>query len=279
MAVVLALAGALLYGLGDFCGGLSARRAATLAVVAASQLASVVVLAPAVLLIPARFDGPSVLWGAAAGVVGVTGLLLFYRSLALGAMSVVAPLTALSSAAVPVVAGVLLGDRPSPVALAGVGVALVAVVLVSAEHGRLPGVRQLASAATLTALGAGLAFGLLFVLLSRAAADTGLWPLAGARAASLLVLAAIAVVRRASVVPRGAPPALVITAGIGDMGANVLFLLASRIGLLSLTGVLLSLYPVTTVLLALLVLRERLVRLQVAGLGAAAVAVVLIATG
>ncbi|WP_375400753.1 EamA family transporter [uncultured Amnibacterium sp.] len=230
MSVVLALAGALLYGLGDFCGGLASRRAATLAVVAASQLASVVVLAPALLLIPARFDWPSVVWGAAAGVVGVTGLLLFYRGLALGAMTVVAPLTALASAAVPVLAGLLLGDRPSAVAFAGVGLALVGVVLISAQGGRLPGPRLLASAATLTALGAGLAFGLLFVLLSRADADTGMWPLAGARTASLLVLAALAVVRRASVVPRGAPPALVVTAGLGDMGANVLFLLASRVG-------------------------------------------------
>lgn len=136
----------------------------------------------------------------------MVGLLLFYRGLSLGAMSVVAPLTALTSASVPVIAGIVLGDRPSSLALTGVGMALVGVVLVSAEAGRLPGLRMVASGATLTSLVAGLAFGMLFVLLSRAHADSGMEPLAGARVASLLVLVGVVVVRRASLVPRGAPP-------------------------------------------------------------------------
>jgi drug/metabolite transporter (DMT)-like permease len=227
--------------------------------------------------VPARFDPPSIAWGAAAGVCGAVALLLFYRSLAVGAMTVVAPLTAVMSAVVPVVAGIALGERPSPLALVGVLLAVVAVLLVSAEEGRLPGPRILRGPGVAGALVSGTGFGLLFVLLSRADHDTGFQPLAAARIASLALLAAVALLGRRGLVPRGAPGALVVASGVGDMTANVLFVLASRLGLLSVVGVLLALYPAGTVLLALLVLKERLHRVQLAGLAIASTGVVLIA--
>lgn len=278
MAVVLALAGALVYGLADFWGGLSAKRAAVTAVVALSQVAGVAVLVPALLLLPGTPDRASLGWGAAAGLVGGLGLTLFYRSLADGTMSVVAPLTAVASAAVPVVGGLALGERPAPLALVGVVLGLGAVLLIGSDGGRLPSWRDLvATRAAAGALAAGSAFGLFFVLLSRSADASGLWPLAGARAAVLVLMAVLAVVFHRSLVPPAAAVPLVLAAGVGDMAANVLFLLAAREGLLSVSGVLIALYPASTVLLARWVLQERLARLQVLGLGVAAGAVSLIA--
>lgn len=279
MSIVLALLGALIYGGADFSGGLASRRAPALAVVFGGQLAGTAVLGVLILAVPGRFDAASVLWGAAAGLSGGVALLLFYRSLATGAMTVVAPLTAVMSAIVPVVGGIAFGERPSVLALAGVALAVVAVVLVSAEHGRLPTPAMLRGRAIAGPLLAGAGFGLLFVLLSRAAPDTGFWPLLGARGASLTLFAVVALVARRSLVPRAAPPALVVASGVGDMTANLLFVVASRLGLLSIVGVLLALYPAATVLLAMLLLRERLHPVQVAGLAVAGSGVVLIALG
>ncbi|MBW4043264.1 MAG: EamA family transporter [Acidobacteria bacterium] len=279
MAIVLALLGALVYGVSDFSGGLATRRAPALAVVFSGQLAGVLVLGVLLVVIPGRFDPVSLAWGAAAGLSGGAALLAFYRSLATGAMTVVAPLTAVMSALVPVVGGIVLGERPSALALVGVVLAVGAVVLVSAEHGRLPTPRSLRGPVVVGALSAGAGFGLLFVLLSRAAPDSGFWPLAGARTASLVLLAVVAVVGRRSLLPRRAPAGLVVASGVGDMTANLLFVLASRVGLLSVVGVVLALYPAATVLLAMLVLRERLHRLQILGLALAASGVVLIAVG
>lgn len=278
MAVVLALVGAVTYGVADFWGGLATKRTAAAAVIATGQLAGLLMLVPALALLPARLDTGALLWGAAAGVAGGLGLLLFYRSLADGTMSVVAPLTAVSAAAVPVVVGLALGERPSLLAFAGVLLALVAVVLVSAEDGRLPRWRDLVvDKAVGEALAAGVAFGLFFVLISRPATDTGLWPVAGARVASLAVMVAIAVGARRRLLPARPALPLVLASGVADMSANVLFLLASREGLLVITSVLTALYPASTVLLAQLVLHERIARLQIAGLAAAAAAVTLIA--
>jgi drug/metabolite transporter (DMT)-like permease len=278
MAVVLALVGAVTYGVADFWGGLATKRTAAATVIATGQLAGLVVLVPALALLPARLDAAALLWGGAAGVAGGLGLLLFYRSLADGTMSVVAPLTAVSAAAVPVLAGLALGERPSLLALGGVLIALLAVVLVSAEGGRLPTWRQLvADRAVGAALAAGVAFGLFFVLLSRPDPDTGLWPVAGARFASVAIMVGIAFGARRRLLPARVALPLVLASGVADMSANVLFLLASRQGLLVITSVLTALYPASTVLLAQVVLRERIHRLQVAGLVAAAAAVSVIA--
>jgi drug/metabolite transporter (DMT)-like permease len=276
VAVVLALGSAVVYGASDFLGGLASRRASVFGVVALSQIGGLVALFA---LLP-WLGGPVTLadlgWGAAAGLLGATGLVVFFRALSRGVMSVIAPVTAVTAAAVPVLAGLLGGNRVGPWAGAGILLALVAVVLVSAEGGL--GQLRAARPASLTApLIAGTAFGCFFVLLDRTSADAGLTPLVAARLASVVLVVVVALaVRRPLRVGRPALP-LVLASGVGDMTANALFLLATQQpGQLAITGVLASLYPVSTVVLAQSLLRERLVPAQFAGLAAAIGAVVLI---
>jgi drug/metabolite transporter (DMT)-like permease len=276
VAVLLALATSVVYGTADFLGGLAARSANALVVVAVSQLAGLaLVLALAAPL--GGHAGPADLaWGAAAGSAGALALTLFYRTLATGSMSVVAPVTAVCAAAVPVVAGLALGDIVSVPALAGVAIALPAVGLVARERSDVREV-SLGLPSLVGALLAGTGFGLVFLFLHQTSPGSGLWPLVAARAASALVVGSVLVVRRVPVrVPRATMP-LVLGAGIFDMGANILFLLAVRHGQLSIVGVLSSLYPVSTVVLATVLLRERMTRVQLAGVGGCALAVALIA--
>lgn len=286
MAALLGLAAAVTYGAADFVGGFVSRRTAVITVVLLSQAAGSVILA---LVFPAFDNGPvdatAVWWGAASGVAGSIGVCVLYRALAHGRMSVVAPTTAVIAAAIPVVFGLATGERPSATSLAGVAVALGAVALVSlsGEPGRVEaaehrGAAALASGA-LPAIGAGLAFATFFILLKRADPGSGLWPLAGSRMSSLIVVGAAAAVTRTSLRPAPGTGRGIAAAGVLDVIANVFYLLATRLGLLSLVVVLTSLYPVSTVVLARLVLRERLGLPRLAGLAAAAVGIALIALG
>ncbi|ADB75644.1 EamA family transporter [Geodermatophilus obscurus] len=277
MAVLLALACALVWGAADFYGGLAARRAAALAVVATSHVVGLVLL---LLLLPWLGGDPrpaDLAWGAGAGIAGGAGLALFYRALAGGVMSVVAPVTAVTAAAVPVLAGVLGGERLGAPAAAGIVLALAAVTLVSAQGG-LCSLRAARPASVWPALVAGTVFGLFFVLLDQTGEDAGLSPLIGSRVVSVALVVCLALAGGHLLsIPRPALP-MVVGVGIGDVSAGALFLLATQTGgPLAITGVLASLYPVSTVVLAQVVLRERLVATQAAGLAAAGVAVVLIA--
>jgi drug/metabolite transporter (DMT)-like permease len=276
VAVLFALSSAAVYGAADFLGGLASRRASVFGVVALSQVAGLVAL---VLLLP-WLGGPvrpaDLAWAAAAGLAGAAGLVLFFRTLARGVMSVIAPITAVTAAAVPVLVGLLGGNRIGVSAALGIALALCAVVLVSAEGG-LAALRAARPTSVVPALLAGSAFGLFFVLLDRTSSDAGLTPLVASRLASVALVVLIAVVGKQSLrVPRTALP-LVLASGVGDMTANALFLLATQQDeQLAIVGVLAALYPVSTVVLAQVVLGERLVRAQLAGLGAAVAAVVLI---
>jgi uncharacterized membrane protein len=276
VAVVLALASAVVYGGADFLGGLATRRASVFGVVALSQ---VVGLAALLLLLPwlgGTATTADLAWGAAAGVAGATGLVVFFRTLARGVMSVVAPITAVTAAAVPVLVGLLAGERMGAWSAAGIALALIAVVLVSAEGG-LAALRGARPASIPPALAAGTAFGVFFVFLDRTGDDSGLTPLVAARLASVALVVTVALAGRRSLRVPGASLLLVGASGIGDMAANALFLLATQVGgQLAIVGVLASLYPVSTVVLAQVVLRERLVPAQLAGLAAAIAAVVLI---
>jgi drug/metabolite transporter (DMT)-like permease len=265
VAVLLALASAVLWGGSDFLGGLASRRATSQAVVFGSQASGLVVL---LLLLPWLGGAPSAsdLWlGAAAGASGGAGLVIFYRAMAAGVMSVIAPTTGVCAAAVPVLTGLALGERIGVAAAVGIVLALVAVLLVAAEGG-LSSLRAVRPASLVPALTAGVLFGLFFVLLHRTHPAAELAPLVSARAASVLLVGAAALATGRSLrVPRRALLA-VAAAGVGDMTANALYLVATQHGQLAIT-----------VLLAQVVLRERLVRTQVAGLVAAVAAVVLIA--
>jgi drug/metabolite transporter (DMT)-like permease len=276
VAVVLALASAVVYGAADFLGGLASRKTSVFGVVALSQLVGLAALLALLPWLGGPVGADDLAWGAAAGLAGAAGLVLFFRTLARGVMSVIAPVTAVTAAAVPVLVGLLGGDRIGPWAAAGIVLALAAVVLVSAEGG-LSALRTARPATLAPALAAGSAFGLFFVLLDRTSGDSGLTPLVTARLASVGLVVVLALAARQSVrVTRPALP-LVAVSGVGDMTANALFLLAAQAdGQLAITGVLASLYPVSTVVLAQLLLRERLVGAQMAGLGTAVAAVVLI---
>ncbi|HEV2766444.1 MAG TPA: EamA family transporter [Acidimicrobiales bacterium] len=282
MALALGLAVAVVYGTADFLGGLATRRNPAFVVVALSQVWGVVVLAAASAVLTDATPAPRDLaLGAAAGVVGLLGVGLLYQALSSGSMGVVAPITAVGAAVLPLAWGLASGERPAVVSLVGIVVALVAVALVAggAPPGAAAAVARHSRRPLGLAIGAGAAFGVLFILLAGTRADAGLSPLVAARVASLAILAVAVLAMRPPLRVAPGSGAAVAGAGLLDMAANVLFLLAVRRGLLSLVAVLASLYPAATSVLARTVLGERLGRLQVGGLGLALVGLVLIAAG
>lgn len=294
MAAIFALSAAVAYGVGDFLGGVAARRESPSAVVLWSHIVGLGMLVAVAPLIGGEPTPRAFAAGAAAGLLGGTGVALFYKGLAVGSMSVVAPIAALLSAAVPVVAGLASGERPSAAAGVGIALALGAVVLISREAA--PDGTGTGSPATppagpagstalrrrqIEALGlavaAGLAFGLFFVAISHAGDDTGVWPLVGARMASVALFALLGAAKVTSAAPPRGAAAAAVGCGLLDAGANVFYVLALGHGLLSVVAVLTALYPAGTVLLARYVLGEHLTPVQRAGLGLAAAAAVLIA--
>jgi drug/metabolite transporter (DMT)-like permease len=278
MAVFLGLLVTLSYGAGDFYGGLSSRRLTPVTVVQMSQMAGLVAVTATLFLLPhQRFVGIDVARGALAGTVGLVGLVLLYRGLAAGAMSIIAPITAVGSAVLPVGWGLLNGERPSSVALVGVTLSLLAVLLVSSPAGdgeRIPGRRRELA----LALVAGWAFGVVFILLGSSGPDSGLWPVFAARAASVTVMTVVLLARgRRPAIPPAGTRTTVAAAGVLDVAANAIFVVAARAGLLSLTAAIGALYPATTVVLARVVLHERVERRQQVGLACALAGVLLIA--
>ncbi|HKF75277.1 MAG TPA: EamA family transporter [Candidatus Dormibacteraeota bacterium] len=277
VASLVALVAAAAYGGADFLGGLASRRGGVLASLLVVQAGGFAVVLPALTLLqPAGVpDRVSVAWSVAGGAAGAVGLIVFFRVLVDGLMSLGAPLTAVAAAGLPVLAGVALGERPEARAWLGIGAGLLAVGLISGVGGTG---RAGARPRTIgLALAAGAAFGLFFVCLSRTSTAAGLWPLAVARMTSLAVIAAAALVGRARIQIEPGPLRLAFASGVADMLANGLFLVAERRGGLALVAVLVSLYPAATILLSLALLRERLRPVQASGVGLALVAVALIA--
>ncbi len=273
---------ALGYGVSDFVGGVASRRVAALRVVLVSYPVALVLLAALAFVVGGQVSTPAIVWGALCGISQAFGVWWFYAALGSGPMSLVSPLTAILVAGVPVAAGVALGERPSLLAYAGIALALLAVVLVSRD-GRDGGSgstshRFTTKVAWLT-VGAGLAFGLNFVLIDQAPVDARLWPLVFARISASLLVLVIAAISGNLRVPSGVPLRLALAAGVLDTVANVAMLLALQASMLSLAGVLISLYPAGTVGLALLVLKEKVTRWQAAGMVLASISVGLIATG
>jgi len=279
MEIALGALVALAYGSGDFLGGISTKRLPTVTVLLVSQSFG---LAAAVVLVVALRDAPPpahiFVLSAAAGVVAVMALGLLFRGLALGRMSIVAPLSAIGGGVLPVVWGLLRGERPSALALAGVGVALVAAAIVGrgAEHD--PAVTISPRLELALGAGAGVGFGVVFILLAESSSGSGMWPVFIARCASVPVLAVAAVVLVHSPRMARADIAPVAGAGLCDVGANALVVLAVRRGLLSLVAPVASLYPATTVVLARFVLHERIGRQRAGGLALGLVGLALIAT-
>lgn len=270
---LLALGASLTFGIEDYLAALAARRTSALTVALGLQLAGLVVLVPVVLLTPGTASLGAVAIGALAGLLGTAGLVVYLRAMAVGPIGVVSPVAAITGAGLPVAWGVVVsGDELGAGQFLGIAAGLAAVALVAATPG---GPKRPAGSGVWAALGAGLGFGAFFIALDAAPADSGLWPLIGARIAS-----AVGVVVLLRVVSRPAPPRdalpLIALAGVSGMVANALFLFATRTGVLSLASLLSSLYPVVALLLARVLLDERLRRTQAIGAGLAMCAVVLI---
>ncbi|MCW2957542.1 MAG: hypothetical protein JWP18_345 [Solirubrobacterales bacterium] len=276
-ALLLALTSSLAYGAADFLGGVAARDSHVLRVVIIAAPASLlveIVLWPAA---GADFASAAVGWGAASGVASAAAFVLLYRTLAIGPMSVLSPVTALVSAAGPVAVGLLSGERLSGLAAAGITLALVAVVVVSSGGGTH--VRRPSRTALALAFGAGAAIALQLVCLDQAPDDSGVAPLlVGRTVSSAITLAAASVLRARLGNGRPSLPAAA-AAGALDSLANFAFLLAVRDGDLAVVAVITALYPAGTVLLARVLLAERISATQMAGLGLAASAVTLLALG
>lgn len=283
MVLALAAAAAALYGVSDYFGGRSARRVPA---VTAALIGEVVLVLGALVLVAVDdtpVTAPALAWGVVAGLGGVGGVVLFYAALSHGSMSVAAPVTGVVSAVLPVAVGLVLGERPGPTALVGIVLALVAVALVGgAGASGAVSVRQMA-----LALAAGAAFGSWFIALERAGDDSGWWPLLGSRllGAPALIVAQTVLTRhrrrsgRRVVQPWQDRVAIgwSTSAALVILAANVVYLLAVRQGLLSVVAVIVSLYPASTVVLAVLIDRERLRIGQLAGLAIAGVALSLVA--
>lgn len=239
-------------------------------------LALVVLLAVA-LGTGGEISTPAVVWGMACGVSQGLAIWWFYAALGSGPISVISPLTAILAAGVPLGVGLALGERPGAVAGVGAVLALAAVVLVSREASDedVRPHRFTRTVAWLTA-GAGLGFGLNFVLLAQAPHEARLWPLVFGRAIATAIVVAAAMLTRNMALPQGVPMKLALTAAAFDVTANITQLLALQASMLSLASVLMSLYPAFTVLLAIVVLRERVTGWQRVGMVLALVAVTLI---
>lgn len=281
MAALLAFTSAMLFGVGDFLGGMASRRLRALVVASWSQmvgLTAILVLTLAVLP-TAHPSGADLAWGVAAGAVGAAGLLLLYTALASGPMSVAAPITAVFSALVPAAAGLAFGERPGILAALGVVLAIPAIVCIAQgeEPEGTPDRARATIRDLLPAFGAGLGFGLFFVFLGQTSSGAGLWPLVGARTASMVGLFTLALVTPGGIGLVPGTRRMVAVCGLCDASANALYLMAVNQGLLSLVAVLAALYPASTVVLARLVLRERMRRVQLVGLGLAVIAAALVA--
>jgi len=221
----------------------------------------------------------ALLWGSLYGISQAIGVYWFYAAVSAGPISVVSPLAAVLNAAVPVAVGVALGERPGQIASVGVVLAMFAVILVSRESPADEDVRthRFTSKVAWLTVGSGVAFGLDFVLLHQAPAECRLWPLFFARAAATVLVFAVAAMSNNLQLPTRTPLRLAVAAALLDTCANITMLLAIQKWMLSLASILISLYPATTVTLAIIVLRERLTRWQALGMILAAVSVGMIA--
>ena len=272
MAVLLALLSSVLWGTADFFGGLLSRRRAAYAVVGASQAAGLVAITIAALFTggfgePLGWLVPAVL----AGIAGSLGLVCFYAALATGTMGVVSPIAALG-AVVPVIGGLVAGEEPSTLAGAGIVLALFGAVAASGpELQGKAGARPVALAAI-----AGIGFGLAILFIAWGAETDTIMTLFGMRLTSVLGFTVAAIIARTLGGLQRTDLGPLAFIGIGDVSANLLFGFSSQLGYVSVTAVLASLYPVTTVLLARFVLHERLLRIQYAGVAAALAGVALV---
>ncbi len=274
-----------MFGVGDFFGGMAAKRARVLQVVAGSHMVGATGSTAIALVVAERFDWGDVGLGVIGGAFGVTGVGLLYRRLAVGPMSIVAPLTAIASAIVPAAWGILDGDQLSGLGWIGVALGLTAVVLVSLvsndeDSESAPVTVQVIAESLLSGVG----FGTMFIFLDATDPSSSPWPVAGARiftaSVTLMVLAVVTARSKQNGTPAASVPwALIALVGLLDTGSNTIFLYATNAGQLTVVSILASLYPVSTVILAWFVLGERMTRVQGIGFMAAIGATIFLGIG
>ena len=275
MPVLLALTSAIVYGVGDWFGGRASRDQPSVVVAATGQVVSFVLVVVGTVIMGTAVPGASTwAWSAVGGMAGALGIAGLYHGFAHGDITVVAPVSAVVGAAVPVGVGLATGERPSALALVGVVLAIGAVALVSGalgthQHNTPPRIVALSVVV-------GGCFGFLFVCFERTASDSGMWPLVIARLASVPMLIVLALATGARPTAHTPSRRIAVVAGVFDMGANALYLWAVRGGMLSIVGVVASLYPASTVLLAFVVDKERVSRWQSIGLMVAVCALVMV---
>ncbi|KRE99633.1 hypothetical protein ASG88_13520 [Nocardioides sp. Soil777] len=275
MGVLLALGAALAYGLSDFIGGLASRRTSAWAVAFVAAVGSLVGAVALALAVPGDATRTDLAWGALAGIGSGTGGAFLYRGFAAGRMGVVAPVSAVGAALLPVVVAVSTGERPSALVWIGIVAAVPGIWLVSREPERDGGL----AAGLVDGVLAGAGFGLLFAAMGQVPEEAGWWPTAVTQAVALLAVALTATALRVSWVPRHATELWGLLAGLLATTAVVCFLLATQTGMLTIAAVVTSLYPAFTILLAATVLHERIHGLQGLGLACCGVAVALVAAG
>jgi drug/metabolite transporter (DMT)-like permease len=283
MAVVLALVSALAYGLSDFIGGLVSRRTSAWSVAVVGSLTAAACTSVLAALVPGDPAAADLAWAVVAGLGSGAGAGFLYRGFAAGRMGVVAPVSAVGAAVVPLLVGVVSGERPAALAWVGITVALPGIWLVSrepvpeeAEH---PRDRSATAAGVADGLLAGLGFGVLFAALGQIPDSAGLWPLALTQLLSVPAVVIIACLLRESWLPRHRAAWQAVWCGLLSTVATAAFLLATQRGFLTISGVLASLYPAFTILLAAVVLKEHIHRAQAVGLALCGGAVALVAAG
>jgi drug/metabolite transporter (DMT)-like permease len=275
-AVVLALLGAVSYGVSDFVGGLASRRTSVWPVAILSCVGSLVGAVALAALVPGDPTATQLWWGALAGIGAGAGTAFLYRGLSGGRMGVVAPVSGVGATVIPVLVGVWGGERPSAVVWLGMVVALPGIWFVSREESNAP---VPGASGLLDGLLAGVGFGVLFAALGQVPDGAGYWPLAAAEVTAVVTVVVACVALGGEVLPHAAEQWWGLVSGLLAAAAGLSFLVATHHGLLTVSSVLISLYPAFTVLLASLVLRERVHRVQAAGLALCGVAVVLVAAG
>jgi drug/metabolite transporter (DMT)-like permease len=277
MTVVLALASAILYGVSDFAGGLASRRLSVWPIGLMACLGAAVGAVALAVVEPGDPSGGDLAWGALAGLGSGSGTAFLYRGLASGRMGVVAPVSAVGAVLVPLVVGLAAGERPAPLAWAGIAVALPGIWLVSREEGTVDGTPD-RSGRRLDGLAdgvlAGIGFGVLFAALGQVPDGAGYWPLAVNQATSILSLTVVALAVGGNPLPRRRSELVGLVPGVLATLAVLFFILATQHGDLSLAAVITSLYPAFTVLLAIVVLREHVHRAQAVGLALCALTIV-----
>jgi drug/metabolite transporter (DMT)-like permease len=296
LTILLSLLAAAGYGGSDFAAGLASRRASVIRVTLLATAVSLAVMALALVLTGAGSPAPrAVAWGAAAGVAGVTGALALYLGFRHAAFSVAGPLSAVGAAGFSVLAGLLLGERPTALALIGIALALPAIAGVSASArepsgGEAAGAslspgnpaitgRRRVPAGVSYGLVAGACFALLFIGLDQAGSGSGLWPVFSGQAAALVAVGGVAAFTRDLRLPGARGGWLATLTGLTGAPGTICYFLATHHGLLAVAAVITSLYPAVTIMLARVLVGERLTAIRLAGLTLAAASVALIAVG